>query len=139
VRSPVYPDPLADEGKQTFTYALLPHRTENAWKLIRAEADDLNQPLLAYETTNLAHDDVISIWTPGGIGAALSTLKAAEDGDGLILRVYEPIGARGDLELKLRTGWSLGEAVNILEEAMERAPGPALRPFEIRSWRLRRD
>ena len=25
VRSPVYPDPLADEGEQSFTYALMPH------------------------------------------------------------------------------------------------------------------
>ena len=25
VRSPVYPDPLADEGEQRFTYALMPH------------------------------------------------------------------------------------------------------------------
>ena len=30
LRSPIYPDPLADEGEQSFTYALMPHAGELA-------------------------------------------------------------------------------------------------------------
>ena len=46
VRSPVLPDPLADEGEQRFVYGLMPHA--GAWHEggVREEAEDLNQPLL---------------------------------------------------------------------------------------------
>ena len=39
VRSPIYPDPLADEGEQCFTYALMPHA--GAWHEagVREEAE----------------------------------------------------------------------------------------------------
>ena len=46
VRSPVYPDPLADEGEQRFTYALMPHAGTWHEGGVREEAEDLNQPLL---------------------------------------------------------------------------------------------
>ena len=47
LRSPIYPDALADEGEQAFTYALMPHA--GAWHEggVREEAEALNQPLLA--------------------------------------------------------------------------------------------
>ena len=47
VRSPVYPDPLADEGEQRFTYALCPHSLPLPMSGVREAADALNQPLLS--------------------------------------------------------------------------------------------
>ena len=57
VRSPVYPDPLADEGEQRFAYALMPHA--GAWHEggVREEAEDLNQPLLVGLARGLARGD----------------------------------------------------------------------------------
>ena len=46
LRSPVNPDALADEGLQSFTYALLPHSGDWLTGGVLAEAEDLNQPLL---------------------------------------------------------------------------------------------
>ena len=46
LRSPAYPDPLADEGRQSFTYALYPHSGDWLTGGVLAEAEDLNQPLL---------------------------------------------------------------------------------------------
>ena len=46
LRSPVNPDSLADEGFQSFTYALLPHSGDWLAGGVLAEAEDLNQPLL---------------------------------------------------------------------------------------------
>ncbi|HEX5776553.1 MAG TPA: glycosyl hydrolase-related protein, partial [Caulobacteraceae bacterium] len=57
--------------------------------------------------------------------------------DGLILRVYEPAGRRGDFALTLPEDWSASEPLNILEEPMDRGVGAELRPFEVRTWRLR--
>ena len=135
VRSPVYPDPLADEGVQNFTYALLPHTGDWEEGGVRSEAEDLNQPLVATTASGLAATVVAPIATTG-ITAAMSALKPAEEGGGLVLRVFEPAGRRGDFAVTVPQGWKLGDAVNLMEEPMDRGPGAALRPFEIRSWRL---
>ena len=59
LRSPVYPDPLADEGGQSFTYALYPHAGDWLTGGVLAEAEDLNQPLLATPVKA----DAESTWT----------------------------------------------------------------------------
>jgi alpha-mannosidase len=141
VRSPVLPDPLADEGEQRFTYALMPH--PGAWHEggVREEAEDLNQPLLVVPARGLAAATLAPLGCDGlaaGQTAGLGALKAAEDGDGLILRVYEPAGARGRLALRLPEGWRDAGAVDLLEQPSAPQAEGALSPFEIRSWRLRR-
>ncbi|HWV02765.1 MAG TPA: glycoside hydrolase family 38 C-terminal domain-containing protein [Devosia sp.] len=135
VRSPVYPDPRADEGVQSFTYALLPHAGDWHEGGVREEAEDLNQPLLVARVSGLAQGTVTPL-TVRGIPAAFSGLKASEDGKGLVFRVYEPSGRRGDFEIAA-AGWK-SEPVTILEEPHKREAGAALMPFEVRSWRLTR-
>lgn len=135
VRSPLYPDPLADEGVQDFTYSLFPHEGDWHEGGVREEGEDLNQPLLAVAASGLATGETLPV-SSSGIAAALSGFKPGEDGKSLIFRVYEPAGGRGDFSLNLPDGWSAAGTVNILEEPMERPGGPDLRPFEIRTWRL---
>ncbi|MGO7161240.1 alpha-mannosidase [Rhizobium johnstonii] len=135
VRGPIYPDPLADEGEQSFTYALMPH--EGAWHEggVLDEAIDLNQPLVSAESSGLSAGTFVPLAVTG-IHVAFSGLKPAEEGDGLILRLYEPAGRRGKLALNLPSGWTASQPLNILEEPMERK-GPAdIMPFEIRTWKL---
>ncbi len=135
VRAPVYPDPLADEGRQSFTYALHPHDGDWHEGGVREEAEDLNQPLLMRAVSGLA----IGAATPlsvAGIPAALSGLKGAEAGKGLVLRIYEPAGRRGDFTIAA-PGWT-ASPVTILEEPQARAAACDLMPFEVRSWRLTR-
>ena len=136
VRSPIYPDPLADEGEQSFTYALAPFA--GAWHEagVRGEAEALNQPLLAMAAKGLA-EGLMQPLKIEGLPVALAALKPGEDDAGLILRVYEPSGARGETRLKLADGWRASAAVDLLERAIE--PSASLRPFEVRGWRLERD
>lgn len=134
LRSPVYPDPMADEGPQTFTYALMPHAGSWHEGGVREEADDLNRPLLALPVKGVA----AGVWQPlaaEGIPAALSAIKPAEAGDGLILRVWEPAGRRGDFGLRVPDGWTVSGPLSILEEPMD-GPARGLKPFEVKSWRL---
>ena len=96
VRSPVYPDPLADEGEQSFTYALYPHAGDWHEGGVREEAEDLNQPLL---WTTGDGPRAGRLHAAGGLGHRRPRsrgFKRAEDGEGLIFRVYEPAGGRGD-------------------------------------------
>ena len=71
-----------------------------------------------------------------GSPLALSGLKAAEDGKGLVLRVYEPSGARAALGVEPPKGWRVGGAVNLLEEPMQVGANDALSAFELRTLRL---
>ena len=135
LRSPVFPDLLADEGYQSFTYALLPHPGDWLTGGVLAEAEDLNQPLSAM-TAPVAQDRQ---WQAiSGTGPlAMSGLKPAEDGTGLILRLYEPAGGRATPDLTLPQGWSVAGEVNLLEEPQPTA-APTFTPFQIRSLHLRR-
>ncbi|HVY51256.1 MAG TPA: glycoside hydrolase family 38 C-terminal domain-containing protein [Devosia sp.] len=135
VRSPAYPDPLADEGEQSFTYALMPHAGDWHEGRVREEAEDLNQPLLVAAVEGL-RPGVVTPLDISGIPAALSGFKPAEDGKGLVLRVYEPAGRRGDFAVSA-DGWS-AVPVTLLEEPQSRAADVGLLPFEVRSWRLSR-
>ena len=135
LRSPIYPDPLADEGTQSFAYALLPHAGDWHEGGVREEAEDLNQPLLVKEVSGLALGSVTPLGVTG-IPAAFSGLKPAEDGKGLVFRVYEPAGRRGDFVVKA-DGWT-ASAVTLMEEPQKRTANSALMPFEVRSWKLTR-
>ncbi len=134
LRSPVYPDALADEGRQTFTYALLPHTGDWLSGNVLAEAEDLNQPLL----WKAVKADAESSWTAAtidGLTLGLSGFKPSEDGNSLVLRVYEPAGARGSVEVSLPQGASISEELDLLEESTGAARFH-FTPFQLRSWRI---
>jgi alpha-mannosidase len=133
LRTPVYPDPLADEGTQSFAYALYPHAGDWHEGGVREEAEDLNQPLLTRDVSGLAQG-VMTPLTVAGIPAAMSGLKPAEEGGGLVFRVYEPAGRRGDFAVTA-DGWSTAP-VTIMEEPQQRDAPLGLMPFEVRSWKL---
>ena len=136
LRSPILPDKAADEGVQSVTYALLPHAGDWIAGGVLAEAEDLNRPLF-HRAVFGASDASHRFIRVNGPGVALAALKPAEDGDGLILRVYEPAGGRGPVAIDPPDGWRVAGAVSLLEDAID-APSDAIRPFEVRSWRLRR-
>jgi len=135
LRSPILPDRLADEGAHAFTYALLPHA--GAWweAEVLTEAEDLNRPLL--HAPARGGPRTVQFVGVDGPRLGLGALKPAEDGDGLILRLYEPAGARGPVRITPAPGWTMFGEVSLLEDEVE-PPAPLIRPFEIRSWRLRR-
>lgn len=136
IRSPVLPDPLADEGVQALTYALLPHPGDWIAGGVLAEAQDLNRPL--FHRPFAGPDGTHAFLEIDGVNLALAALKPAEDGDGLILRLHESAGGRGPVSIQPPAGWRVAGEVNLLEDRLP--PGPdAILPFQIRSWRLTRE
>ena len=118
VRGPLYPDPFADEGEHHFTYSLFPHAGNWVEGGVTREARALNAPLVVTETGTDAGDRA-SFVASTGLELGLGTLKRAHDGDGTILRVYEPHGARGRAELTFTDAPSSVSRVTILEEPTE--------------------
>jgi alpha-mannosidase len=136
VRSPIYPDPLADEGTQTFTYALYPHSGTWLEGGVLAAAEDLNRPLLCLPV-RVAEAVSRRPLEVRGLTVGLGALKVAEDGGGLVLRCYEPQGARGNVVVEPPRGWELGAELDLLERPLG-PPELSFTPFRVRSWLLRR-
>ncbi len=76
-----------------------------------------------------------------GIELGIGALKRAEDGNGLILRIYEPNGARGLATISFARAMATIEEVNLLEDSLGSATsGTAVDlefgPFQVRTLRL---
>jgi len=141
LRSPTDPDPDADQGEHRLAYALQPHAGDwrRAGVARAAIAFDRPQPWVGGAAPGegfaaLDSEDLI-----------LDTVKHSEDGEDLVLRLYEPHGARGEARLTIEPGFD-GEAVraNGLEDPGQslardgRALRIAYRPFELITVRLAR-
>lgn len=146
LRSTIFPDPLADRGQHCFTYALLPHAGTWIEAAVTHRAGELNTPLLgrvgALPSTFPA---VRSFVTLAGVPAVVETLKPAEDGDGLILRLYEPHGARGEVGVSLDLPVTQVLSCNHVEENTHEVAMDGngfrccIQPFQIQTFRLRVD
>ncbi|MDQ3437862.1 MAG: alpha-mannosidase [Actinomycetota bacterium] len=137
LRSPLYPDPFADEGEHRFTYSLFPHPGDWTTAGVAREAFDLNAPLFPVVAQDDALPQGFSLVEAEGLELALGSLKLAEEGGGAILRLYEPHGARGECTLRFARGVERVERANLLEEAegpVEVHQGAVrlrVRPFEV--------
>jgi alpha-mannosidase len=143
VRGPLYPDPYADEGEHHFTYSVLPHVGDWTDAGVAAEAFALNSPLIVAPAGDHS-PGAFGLVEASGLPLALGSLKRAEDGDALILRLYEPHGARGEATLRFARPLRQVTAVNLLEEPDE-TPGIAwdgdtvrieARPFQVLTLRI---
>ncbi|MQT14933.1 alpha-mannosidase [Segnochrobactrum spirostomi] len=133
VRGPMFPDMLADEGSHRFRYALLPH--DGRWwsEAVQAEADQFADPVRACPARGVVDDDLAPIGL-GGQQVRLHALKAAEDGDGYVLRLSEAAGRRGSFRLDLPAG-RVPRPVDALEQPLDGAPALE-RPFGLASLRF---
>jgi len=146
LRGPQRPDPEADRGRHTFTYALLPHAGNWVEGETVRRAAELNVPLVCrpaetdFSLPPAALRAAISCLSVAG-PAVLETVKPADDGDGWILRLYEPHGARGTVTL--RGGFRTARECNLVEEGArplaiaDGALSFPIGPFEIKALRVR--
>ena len=120
LRSPTMPDPTADQGQHRFTYSLLPHA--GPWgRETLAAAYALNDPMIVFEpaTPGPRKEQIEPLVHVDSENMVIETVKQAEDGNGIIVRMYESMRQRGNVTL--RTGFKLSEVckTNLLEETTE--------------------
>jgi len=152
LKSGVFPDAHADEGLHRFTYSLLPHRGD--WREAQSvrRAYELNVPVVC--VTGPKQAPSIPMTPATGVTSSsfiqtecmhvvVETIKPAENGDGLIVRLYEAHNQRGRGTLTFATSILFAQECNLLEEPIQDAPcqGNTLsfqvRPFEIKTFRVR--
>ena len=131
LRSPTFPDKTADRGIHRFTYAFTPFAPADLAKIVR-EGYRLNNPLLigAGIDGGAALDSVASTADPGVV---IETIKPAENGNGVVIRLYESLGRATTTALRV----TLPHATAQLTDLLERPSGTAdldhlaFGPFEI--------
>lgn len=147
LRSPSYPDPEADLAEHSFTYSLYPHPGDHVQAEVYRRGYELNVPLQAVaadaesgEADTLAETFAfLQLIHPN---VMVEAVKQAEDGDDLIVRLYETAGTR--VRASLRPGFEVRKAwqSDLMEQKLEAIPvedgeiGLAFAPFDILTLRL---
>jgi alpha-mannosidase len=148
LRSPTMPDPTADFGEHQFKYSLYPHAS--SWnEETQREAYLLNDPIIVYRskvkgrTSESLISSLQSLLSASSPNVIIETVKRAEDGNGIIVRLYESQRKRGPVQL--HAGFSVESAweTNLLEEneSALRVENDSiqldLRPYQIMTIRLK--
>jgi len=112
---PVY-DAMELNKKYTFMYSIYPH--EGDWRSAKSYklGYEFNYDLIAIQVTGegrFRRERSFLRVTPDNV--ILTAFKLAEDGDGVILRVYEATGEKTKAEIELFREVEEAEAVNLLE------------------------
>jgi alpha-mannosidase len=150
LKSGMAPNPQADREQHHFVYALYPHG--GSWRQAgtMAQAYSLNLPLYACRVGSLAGSTgpaanrsafaLCQIDEPGHV--MLETIKRAEDGDGLILRLFEYTNWRGPVRLAFASPLQAVSVCDLLERPLAalQTSGSAVscpfRPYEIKTLRV---
>jgi alpha-mannosidase len=107
LRSPTWPDPLADRGHHEFSYSILPHQGSPTAAGVIAEAHAFNNPLPVVALEGGPPDRSVELPTQHSVistddpGIVISAVKAADDGDGFIVRLHEAFGGRRRVTLHI--------------------------------------
>ncbi|MGP1396087.1 MAG: alpha-mannosidase [Inquilinaceae bacterium] len=144
IKSSTSPDPKADQGRHVFTYSLLP--LPNADRaVLNAEAYDLNAPLRILAATANPSPPSRPFVTSRASNVIVETLKPADDGDGIVIRMNEAEGRPTSAVLEIARPVLSAERVDFDEQPIA-ALNPSgstlrveMRPFEIATVRLRLD
>ena len=145
LRAPKWPDMTADLGEHEFTYSLFPH--EGDWQAahtVRAAAE-LNHEaaVLAAEAHEGSLPAVHALLGFNSQHVVLDTVKPAEDGDGVVLRLYESTGGRERVKLAWNLPFQSAVLSNALEQELEpvNAEGGLITldfaPYEIKTLKLK--
>ena len=144
LRATISPDPKADRGPHEFTYSVLPHVGTFQDAGVIEQAYALNSPLLVRPAVPRVGKlpPTHSFFRTDREGVIIESVKVAEDGRGLILRLYEAHGARGMFQLSTTLPVRKVEQTDILECPIEtvKLTGKSIRinltPFEIITYRF---
>ena len=135
IKSGIEPNKTADQEEHVFTYALYPHKEMWSAAGTVQEAYKLNQPAYATkgELKNTDKDNII-----------IETVKPAENGDGIIVRLYDCENSLTKATLTFAEGMLESvEECNLMEEkeadieACGNSFTVSVKPYEIKTYRVR--
>ena len=146
IKSGIEPNPVTDRGEHVFTYSFFPHA--DSWREAGTlpMAARLNVPLKglvsAPRTGCGADGNAMSFVACDARNVLVETVKQAEDGDGVIVRLYESENRRGPASLRFGRPLARVQATSLMEvnEGEVAFVGDTLpvrlKPLEIQTFRV---
>ena len=127
LRAPTFPDKTADRGVHTFAYGFRPFDSGDLSGVIR-DGYRLNNPLRL--EPGVSAPSFAATTDPGVI---IETIKPAESGDGVVVRMYESLGRATTTALRTTAPHTRATVTDLLERPQHPADLDHLElgPFEI--------
>jgi alpha-mannosidase len=132
LRAPTFPDRTADRGIHRFAYAMRPFAVDDLAGVVR-DGYRLNNPVLVSPGANLP-----SAASTDNPAVVIETIKPAENGRGVIVRLYESLGRPTVTALRTELPHRSARETNLMELPL----GPVdldkleFTPFEIKTIHL---
>ena len=135
IKSGIEPNPVTDQEEHVFTYAIYPHA--QGWRAAGtvAQAYKLNQPLLVQTGAQAGKN--YSLASVDRSNVVIETIKQAESGEGIVIRMYESENSLTKAKLTVNRPFEKAWVCNLLEE--EESEGHVegqvidvtLKPYEV--------
>lgn len=142
IKSGIEPNKTADQEEHVFTYALYPHKEVWCAAGTVQEAYKLNQPV--YATKGELKNSGKSFISTDKDNIIIETVKPAENGDGMIVRLYDCENSLTKATLTFAEGMLESvEECNLMEEkeadieACGNSFTVSVKPYEIKTYRVR--
>ncbi|MBT4574919.1 MAG: alpha-mannosidase, partial [Candidatus Cloacimonetes bacterium] len=142
LRSPKDTDKQADQHSHKFTFCYYPHQGSLIESDTLQLAHNLNSPLMQFPVSGLPENRQRSFYNILGKNVKLEVIKKAEDGNGIIIRMYETAGINTEITFQTVEEWEQLFETDMLENALNQICENAneikllFKPFEIRTFRI---
>ncbi len=135
IKSGIEPNPVTDQEEHVFTYAIYPHA--QGWRAAGtvAQAYKLNQPLLVQTGAQAGKN--YSLASVDRSNVVIETIKQAESGEGIVVRMYESENSLTKAKLTVNRPFEKAWICNLLEEKESEGHvegnviDVTLRPYEV--------
>lgn len=141
LKSGILPNPTTDQEEHRFTYSLYPHKGGFREGNTMFEAVKLNQPVLSSHKGEAGEE--YSFAAVDQPNVMLETVKLAEDGSGVIVRLYEYQNARTKVKLTFGNRVQSAAECNLLEETVgdvktfDGGIEFVIKPYEIKTFKVK--
>ncbi|GEM_PF-3916006 len=156
LRWPKSPDPNADIGVQEFSFGYFPHRGLRDIDHILQQAHEMNAPVLVGRSSRAAGTPATQLepfaagngtgsgcwFSVDGDRVKLELVKNAEDGEGVIVRLYEFAGSTSRVRVYVPGNLASASETDRLENNLNQIKlsdgvlDPVFKLYEIRTFRL---
>ncbi len=143
LRSPQDTDKEADQHQHDFTFAYYPHSGDLQNSDVLQQAHNLNSPLILHEVKELPEEKKFSYFKTSDSSVKIDTVKLAESGEGVVLRLYETRGRSTEINLSAYREWQEIIETDLLENGelalSEKSDNIDLlfEPFELRTFQIK--
>lgn len=141
MRGPKWPDPEADQGEHLLRYALALH--DGQIETVHDAAERFNNPVAVIGTPDESDpSQAFSFASTDAPNVTIETVKKAETGDDLIVRIFENANRRADATIVFGLPIAKASLVNMIEDyhkdliVTDNSVSISLRPFEVATIKL---